>query len=250
MIRHLFDRFHLRAGALAGILLVGCLLSGSASAQWMVQDPLLIAKTVAEYKETAKRWKSEYDHYQQQLIKLKQLNFQASQFVDNFPERDLSYGMDTTCPGSKGIEGGLQDAFRQLAPNKEGNIVDEQRKICQRIVLSENAKYNETIKMLKTLIRRQQEYQYGVESQRASVGDSQGALAANDNETQRFLARTSMDIDYWQARMTAYDKYIESLKWDSDRLAKCAMRGCKTGVNKVIGDVVRAAALEVALHTD
>jgi len=61
------------------------------------------------------------------------------------------------------------------------------------------------------------------------------------------MTRTTIDIEFWQARMTAYDKYIEALKWDSDRLGKCALRGCKDGVDKLIGNVVQAAALTTAL---
>jgi uncharacterized protein YukE len=235
---------------IAGLLLVCGAFSGNAPAQWIVEDPTAISKMVKEYIETAKRWKDQYEHYQQQLIKLKQLGFVASEFVDNFPERDADYGMEMACPGSTGgLPTSIGDAFQQLAPDMKGDVVVEQRKLCQRIVLAENAKYNETVYMLKTLIQRQRELQ-SVEWQRASVGTSQGALAANDNEIQRLLARTTMDMEFWQTRITAYDKYIESLKWDSDQLAKCAMRGCESGFKKLIGNVVQAAALKAALSVD
>jgi hypothetical protein len=97
--------------------------------------------------------------------------------------------------------------------------------------------------MLRTLMQRNQQFQ-SIEAQRDLVGDSQGALAANDNEAQRFLIRTSMELDYWQARMRAYNDYIESLKWDQTRLAKRALAGKKTSV---VGEVVQAAALKAAL---
>ena len=232
------------ASLAAGVLLA--LFISNASAQWIVHDPGTLAEEYKTWATEAKRWKDQYDHYKQQLINLQRLNFMSSQFVDTFPERSPSYGMDTTCPGSDGIPSSFSEAFQMLAPNIKGNIVDEQRKICQRIVLAENSKYNETVKLLRKLIQRQTEYQ-GVESQRVSVGTSQGNLAANDNETQRLMTRTTMDIEFWQARMTAYDKYIEALKWDSDRLGKCALRGCKDGVDKLIGNVVQAAALTTAL---
>jgi hypothetical protein len=242
--------FPLKTSLTVCLVLAFTSFSGGVPAQWIVQDPTAISKMVKEYVETAKRWKAEYEHYQQQLIKLKQLGFVASEFVDNFPERDGDYGMKMACPGSTGgPPTNISDAFRQLAPDMKGNVVEEQRKLCQRIVLAENAKYNETVRMLKTLILRQRELQ-SVEQQRASVGTSQGALAANDNEIQRLLARTTMDMEFWQTRITAYDKYIESLKWDSDQLAKCAMRGCENGLKKLFGNVVQAAALKAALSGD
>ena len=97
--------------------------------------------------------------------------------------------------------------------------------------------------MLRTLMQRNQQFQ-SIESQRDGVGNDQGALAANDNEAQRFLIRTSMDLDYWQARMKAYNDYIESLKWDQSRLAKRALKGKK---GNILGQVVQAAALKAAL---
>lgn len=230
-------------------LALALIVPGNTQAQWIVKDPMVIAKLVKEYIETAKRWKAQYEHYQQQLIKLRKLSFAASQFVDTFPERSADYGMEMACPGSGGLPTSLGELVRHLTPDLTGDVVKEQLKLCQRIVFAENAKYNETVQMLRTLIQRQNEYAQ-VEAQRDAVGDSQGNLAANDNEAQRLLTRTTMDLEFWQARMTAYDRYIESLKWDSNLLAQCAMRGCKDGLKKVIGGVVQAATLRAALSVD
>ncbi|MEB1200351.1 hypothetical protein VDQ11_22010, partial [Xanthomonas campestris pv. campestris] len=74
-----------------------------------------------------------------------------------------------------------------------------QMKVCTRMVLAKNAKYNESVRMLKRLIERNNQFK-AIEAQRDRGGTSQGALAANDNEVQRFVAQNAMDLDYWQAQ--------------------------------------------------
>ena len=256
-----------RRCALALLAVVG-LASGPAAAQVVVEDPSLILgqfrQTFADAKEfglQAKRWgetyqyyTDTYSHYQQQLIRLQRLNFGDPQLEDGFPERDPNYGLADSCPagaggGAEGAAQGLvMKVFRPAQPKMDGAVLDEQQKICERMVQAENAKYNESVRMLKTLIQRNREFQ-AVQRQRDQGGKDQGALAANDNEVQRFVVRMSMDLDYWQARMTAYHSYIESLKWDQARLAKRAMRGKKgQGVQGIVGQVVQAAALKAALR--
>lgn len=228
-------------------LLAGGLLSGNARAQWVVEDPALIGKTAAEYIETAKRWKDQYDHYRQQLIKLKRLNFTMEQMADNFPERDVNYGVEDGCPGPSGISGGIGEMFRQTVPNMGDDIIKQQRVLCIRMVQAENHRYNETVRMLRRMIQSQRDYQNGIEAQRSSIGSDQGDLAANDNETQRFLARMEMDLNYWMARNKAFDTYIAQLKQDHGRLAKRALNGNKRTGNVIAGKLVQAATLAAAL---
>lgn len=233
------------------VLLIASLAATDASAQLLVEDPVnltaqlqQIAKDAAEFGNQAKRWSDTYNHYQQQLIKVQRLNFNSSQMADTFPLRPDDYGMEDMCPGDGGgVRERMTGLLRQIAPKMDGNIVEEQKSICQRMVLAENAKYNESVRMLKTLIQRNQQFQL-IEAQRDDANSSQGALAANDNEAQRFMVRTTMDLDYWQARMKAYNDYIESLKWDQSRLAKRALQGNR---GSLMGQVVQAAALKAAL---
>ncbi|ALN83218.1 hypothetical protein LA76x_5116 [Lysobacter antibioticus] len=235
------------------LLLIGGSMATEASAQLVVNDPVnltahmqQIAEDAVEFGKEAKRWNDTYSHYQQQLIKLQRLNFDSPQMADTFPLRPDDYGLQDMCPAG-GEGGGVRERMtgllRQIAPKMDGNIVEEQKAICQRMVLAENAKYNESVRMLKTLIQRNQQFQQ-IEAQRDGASSNQGALAANDNEAQRFMVRTSMDLDYWQARMKAYNDYIESLKWDQSRLAKRALQGNR---GSLLGQVVQAAALKAAL---
>jgi hypothetical protein len=202
---------------------------------------------VAEYVETAKRWKDQYEHYQQQLIKLKSLNFRMERMADNFPERDMNYGVDQSCPGPNPLGGGIGEMVRSVLPNMDDDILTQQRMVCIRMVQAENHRYNEAARMLGRMVQYQRDYQQGIEAQRASVGTSQGALAANDNETNRFLVRMEMDMQYWMVRNKAWDTYIATLRKDHGRLAERALNGKKDTGNLILGKLVKAAALERAL---
>ena len=226
--------------------------AADANAQMIVNDPVnyaaklqQIAKDAAEFGKNAQRWQETANHYQQQLIKLQRINFGQARMEDSFPPRPQDYGMEDMCPGpGRGIKDQLTSAFRQAMPRLDGNVVDEQQAICQRLVYAENAKYNESVNMLRTLMQRSREFAQ-IEGQRDSVSNSPGALAANDNEAYRFVARNQLELDYWQARMKAYDDYVASLKWDQARLAKRALQGKKGALDGVIpSDVIKSALLK------
>lgn len=239
-------------GAAFVIVIASTLVSGQASAQMIVNDPVnygaqlqQIAKDAAEFGKNAKRWTETANHYQQQLIRLQRLNFGQSQMTDTFPPRPADYGMEDMCPGEGGIKEELAGAFKMAMPKLDANVINEQLTVCQRMVYAENMKYNESVQMLRTLMLRNVEFKQ-IEAQRDSAGSRQGDLAANDNEAQRFMLRTSMELDYWQARMKAYDDYVEALKWDQSRLAKRALNGNK-GKGQILGKIIQAGVLKAAL---
>ncbi|MEB1610479.1 hypothetical protein VDQ74_11330 [Xanthomonas campestris pv. campestris] len=241
----------------AGLLLSVGLCTGQVNAQVITHDPVTLESMIAEYGKDFERWKEtlsqyqkEYAHYQQQLIKLQSLNLGITNMEDNFTERDPSYGMAEACPGTGGGLGSIMTSIKNMLPNMNGNLVTEQTKICQLMVMTDNARYNESVRMLKRLIQRNVDFEQKIQLQRKSVGTSQGALAANDNEVSRFMAQNSMDLDYWQAKLKAYDYYEASLKSDQRRLTKRALNGNKEGGIPLVGQLVQAAALKAALSVD
>ena len=95
--------------------------------------------------------------------------------------------------------------------------------------------------MLRTLMQRSREFAQ-IEQQREIVDDSDGVLPEEDNEAYRFVARNQLELDYWQARMRAYDDYIAALKQEHARLAKRAMRGKPGALDGIVPtDVVKSA---------
>ncbi|WP_338339886.1 hypothetical protein [Xanthomonas euvesicatoria] len=245
----------------AGLLLAVGLCAGHANAQVITHDPMTLESIIAEYgkefdrwKETLSQYQKEYAHYQQQLIKLQSLNLTGPTMEDNFTERDLNYGVDDACPGGGDdmvsiVGNAIKSQMPKLSLDMQGDLVTQQLKVCQLLVMTDNARYNESVRMLKRLVQRNEEFKNKIQSQREGVGTSQGALAANDNEVARFMTQNSMDLDYWQAKIKAYDSYELALKNDQKRLAKRALNGDK-GPNKILGQLVQAAALKTALSID
>lgn len=240
------------------IALACALMAESANAQFAVVDaPHTIqnvltqlgtqAKHVAEYGKQAQRWIQQYQHMQQQLIQLQGFVSAAMPMTDQFESRPDDYGMKDECPGSTGSLS-LAGLRQQFVPDMDAEVIEQQLKICQRTVLAENAKYNETVRVLKDLRARATEFQQ-LEVRRISVGSSQGDLAANENDVNRFSTRVQMDLEYWQAMMTGYDSYIVALNKDQQRLARKALNGQKNDgpVGNLLGTIVQGATLKVAL---
>jgi hypothetical protein len=241
----------MRKSWLAISLALACAISaGSANAVIPVEDiPHTIqniitqlgtqAKHVAEYSAQAQRWAQQYQHMQQQLIRLEGFMTASMSMPDSFEERPDDHGIEQ-CGG----DGSVTSWAERFIPDPNGEITSQQLKVCQKLVQAENRKYNETVKVLKDLRDRAAEFQT-IEGRRRAVGSSEGNMDVNDNDVARFSTRVQMDLEYWQAMMTAYDSYIGLLNSEQQRLAIAAMRGKK----KVLGTVVQGVVLKGALET-
>ncbi|WP_338390499.1 hypothetical protein [Xanthomonas arboricola] len=142
----------------------------------------------------------------------------------------------------------LRAFFEKMVPISLGSLTGNdlqktQNEICKQIVVAQNSQYNEAILMIQRLVERSRDFER-VQRQRDGGGDKQGALAANDNEVQRYAARNAMELSHWEARMKAYDIYIAGLRDDQSLLAKRALDGDK---GDILGQVIQAAALKIAL---
>ncbi|UXA47759.1 hypothetical protein M0D44_15635 [Xanthomonas prunicola] len=175
---------------------------------------------------------------------MQRLQFNEPQLENNFVLRDTYYGMDAYCPGASGIGGVIEKMVPiSLGSLTGNNLREKQTEVCKQIVIAQNSQYNEAILMIQRLMERARDFER-VQRQRDGGGDKQGALAANDNEVQRYAARNAMELSHWEARMKAYDIYIAGLKDDQSLLAKRALDGDK---NNLFGQVIQAAALKIAL---
>ena len=206
------------------------------------------AQDYSEYGLEAKRWYDKYQHMQQQLIKLKGFTASMGPMSEQFSRRAEDYGMTDSCRGS---DGGLNlSALKQgFGIDLNGDIRQQQLRLCERIVLAENAKYNETVDMLQRLRKRSDELKQ-IESSRSHVGESQGNLEANDNDVARFSAGMQMDLEYWEAMLAGYDSYVGLLRMDQQRLAARAMEGTTKPWGTVMQGAVLKSALEAAGNRD
>lgn len=260
----------IRKTGLAFSLALACgLFANAAHAQWAVIDPAAIAQDAANFATTvehygaevknftdqATRWTStvqQYSavlqHYQQQLIQLQSLNFTLLQAQNNFSKRDPSQDVQLFCPGSTTSLIDIRSLVRQYILNLGGNIAQQQQQVCSSLVQLQDAKFNDTVDLIQKLADENNNEISQIESQRNSVGTAQGALAANQNETARYVARTNNDIQSWQTKMQAYDVQIGFLKAQQAALAKRAMNGDSSNPN-LLGEATQATVMAKALKT-
>ena len=100
------------------------------------------------------------------------------------------------------------------------------------------------MQFLNNLRKRQRDLQR-LDSRRDSVGTEQGKLQALSYDIQRYQQNTKMDLDNWQAMMTAYDGYIAQLNKYQQRLANRALRGKQPDI---FTGIVQGAVLKGALE--
>ena len=210
--------------------LICALVSGNAAAVFgvgdVVIDPTAIAKQVAEFKLQAERWEATARQYKQQLISLGGLSFNPAKLSsekDSLPYVDPDYGLEDACR-KKGGDGPLGVISNLFKPDANQEILDQQLEICKRLVRAENLKYNETVRFLRNLRDRQDELKT-LDDRRSNVGNEQGKLQALSYDIDRYHQNSKMDLDNWQAMITAYDSYIAQLNRYQQRLANRALNG-------------------------
>ncbi len=254
---HATDRNRTTAGlrrharqATATALLCTLFVCGDAAAIFgvgdIVFDPTAVAKQVAEYAEQAKRWQATAEQYRMQLIGLSQMNFSASMLTSrngSLPTVDPDYGVDDAC--RKKNTGPVDELLALMRPDPNQEILDQQIDICRRIVRAENTRYNETVRYLNSLNRRQQDIQ-ALDARRASVGKEPGKLQALSYDIERYQQSAKMDLDNWQATIVAYNNYIEQLNKYQQRLAARALRGKQP---ELITTAVQGVLLHEALES-
>lgn len=262
-------RFVRKAGLALSLALACGLFADTVHAQWAVIDPAAIAQDAANFAKTveqygaevqnftdqATRWSStvqQYSavlqHYQQQLIQLQSLNFTLLQAQNNFSKRDPGQDVQLFCPGSTTSLIDIRALAGQFIANLSGNITQQQQQVCSNLVQLQDAKFNETVDLIQKLTDENNTEISQIEAQRNSVGTAQGALAANQNETARYVARTNNDIQSWQTKMQAYDVQIGFLKAQQVALARRAMNGDSNNPN-LLGEATQAAVMAAALKT-
>lgn len=245
--------------SLAGAMLVAALAAGDMHAQQAVVDlphtiQSYIGHLLGRVEAYAQRYQDqlqyvkELEHFRQQLVS-------ASQLIDssmpmaltlNVKERDVDFNMDKEC---KDPDGGAStmpspsQLWRRVAPDLNGDVKAQQHKLCQQIVIAQNERFNEQVRMVKNIQKRDAELK-DIARRGQSVGSAQGKQDTNLAELSQFRARTAMDLQYSQSSLVAYDGLIASMNADQQLLAKQALNGN----GSTVGSVVQGAVLKGALQ--
>lgn len=155
--------------------------------------------------------------------------------LTNMNARPDNYGMEARCgapaasvsdsdlwspppvPGGGGGLGGLGGGG--------SDPLAAQKQICQRTVVAENRRYNETRKMLFRIQQRNEALKRMSDARSNTRFDDSGKLAAETNNLQMFIADAEVEIQYGQAVIAAYDGQISALAQAQNLQAKRALNG-------------------------
>jgi len=254
-----FRRAGRRKGLVAGLMLACTVFAGAGQAQVgvIVNDPESLAKAIAEYGEQAKRWadtiaqyKATIDHYtaqvafwQEQLVKIQGLKFQLFTLQNQFKKIPADYGIEDACPGvTGGLAGDITTALQSFLPNMGGDVVKQQRDLCQIIVMTKNKKYNDTVDYLQAVALASQDASNIQEIRLTQILQSPGKLDSNTNDTERFKSFIDTARDQWQSNMQQCDAQIATLQQIQANLSRRAMNGSPSPLGTVINAAVMKGA--------
>lgn len=187
--------------------------------------------------------------------------------LTNMNNRADDYAMDARCPGSSSGGGGsVSDSDLWSPPpvpssggglggiggGGGGDPIAAQKQICQRIVVAENRRFNETRKMLFRIQQRNEALKRMSDARTNSRFDDSGKLAAETNNLQMFIADAEVEIQYGQAVIAAYDGQISALQRAQNLQAKRALNGppkTSGGLGGAIGGMFSLDPASVARAT-
>lgn len=194
----------------------------------------------AEYSEQLMRWKRTLEQYQNQLIQIQGVvmafGLPQGQPVTKVPE---NYMVAERCGGGFNLSS-LTQVF-QINPT--GNIVEQQKQLCANIQRMQNTKFNYTVDFFTQYAPMLQNELKESEARRNS-SNTQGNVAAADNDALRIGNTADANFQIWQANIQAYDSYIASMENNQRILARGAMKGKES----LLGTMIKTATLKGALE--
>ncbi len=230
----------------SGAFLCVMICGNAAAFGKIVYDPIAVGKQLDEFREQSNRWKETAENYRKQLVSLGGMSFADTDLTQQnkgLTGVDPDYGLADACR-KKNSDGAIGSISSLFTPSADSEILDQQHEICKRIVRAENLKYNETVAFLNNLKKRQRELG-NLDGRRTNdIRGEQGAMQALQYDIQRYQQNSKMDLDNWQAMMTAYDGYIGQLNKYQQRLANRALRGKQSDI---FSGIVQGAVLKGAL---
>jgi hypothetical protein len=198
-------------------------------------------KTAAQWGKEGQQWKQTWDHYMQQLIKMKGLVMSKGldkgvnlQSVD-----ENTYMVAERC----GSGFNVHSLTSNFSLNSAGNIYEQQRQICGNIQRVENMKYNLTVKFMKDNVPSMENMLEEIAKER-NTDNNQGTVEGTTSKSAQMSNALDVNFQNYQSQIATYDAYAESLGGIQRVLARGALKG-KQGM---LGSFVKTAALKTALE--
>lgn len=242
-----------RCAAVAS-LCCGLLMAGAAQAQWAVADVEHTIATIEEAEKQKERWEEQKKRWETQLADAKNVfKTQDMDMTMDFNERPQNYGMAESCqenkfdkdrPITSAVDTAVSaiNSWRPLKLDNSANLKKDMLDLCKQIVMAQNLKYNETVRLLKLVKQRESEMKK-LDDYRQKVGTSQGMLATSSNQLSALSTRMQMDVQYAEAVISTYDSLIASRKLQQEEIGKRILKG---GDKTLVSVVLQGAALKGA----
>lgn len=233
------------------ILLSLCTFSGTAQAQWKVQDDKQIDNAKDEYRKTKERWDKTNEHFQQQLIKLKAITVPTLAAMKNEVSKRQDEAGIANC--GQYPEGSLKNPDTWgTDPVPAGETATEtQAAICARTRMNGNRKYNDMVAMLQ-YIKGTRDAMDRLDSRRQSIetSHSEGELAALSYDATRLNDALALQVRYWESRNRSYDATNDYLIEQQKELSNKAMDGDTDLLSRLGNSLVKTGTLYLALCLD
>lgn len=185
----------------------------------------------------------DWQHMIQQLTDLSMIfdSFQL-QFSQNFQKKSLTDGISDRCGG--GLGGMISDLMSSISLSGADDIIQQQKIICQRIVLLENQKFNDQVDYLNAIMNQMQADIDKAKAQ-ARSSNTNGKEGTNLVMTQLSKQQQDANFELAKERAAAFDEMIGTLETQQKNLARIAMNGKTSILGTIANTAILAAALKV-----
>ncbi|WP_175927487.1 hypothetical protein [Burkholderia cepacia] len=239
-----------RAKLAACCAIATCVYAAGAHAQVVTIDPTNNATSVAGFAkqlaQTIQQYQIEFQTLQNMLVTAQSIGTNPSIFTSQLPMiTDTTQLITAKCPGAEGVSA-VTDVMNTIANSLSPTqyIVTAQQQICAQIVQLQVKEYNATATLYNKMP------QYGSSLQQlvklANSASSMGSSSAVQTQAQTYSSSLSQDIDVWQTEVKSDEAMIQSLQQQQSILARVALHGSNT----ILGNVVQATTLEMALKAN
>lgn len=208
-----------------------------------IQSYLNQLNTLTQKGQDYAQYAAHVKHMTQQLTDLSMIfdSFQLK-FTQDFKKKSLTDGMSDRCGG--GIGGAISDLMSSFSLSGDDDIIQQQKTICQRLVMLENQKYNDQVDYLNAIMNQMQADIDRARTQ-AQSSNTNGKMDSNLMLTTVNKSQMDRDFQLGQERAKAYDEMIETLEKQQKNLANIAMRGKTSVLGTIANTAILAAALKV-----
>jgi type IV secretion system protein VirB5 len=234
------DRLGFKCFSWVGTVAAGCLVVGSAHADWRVVDNKgnQTLSTIEKRLGDGDVNKNLEDLYIQQKIGGYQSAGNIAKDPDELLDKDLPLGKILT-------DIGLKERCPATATSLMPGAAQTQWQICRLLVQTELAQYKYSLRMYETAKERHKQLEKIQKERQALSPEDQGKLQDNSNKLLALIALMEIDRQQQKTYMDAYDARTRYLVAARDTVSKTVLNG--DPLKKLASGGIGYATLKIAL---